>query len=69
MQPRRSQKGFPMSFPWKLLGLVMLWTIPATSSTVFAQEKKDPKADDDKTELNKALKGAAGLGKWKRSRN
>jgi uncharacterized protein len=52
-----------MSFSWKLLGLLVLWTIPATSSTVCAQEKKDPKGDDDKTELNKALKAAAGLGK------
>ena len=52
-----------MSFPWKLLGVLVLWTIPATCGTVFAQDKKEPKAADDKTELNKALKEAAGLGK------
>jgi uncharacterized protein len=33
------------------------------AGTVIAQEKKDDKADDEKTQLNKALKMAASLGK------
>ena len=50
-----------MSFVWKLVAVLFCCVVPAT--TFVAQEKKDAKADDDKTQLNRALKVAAGLGK------
>ena len=38
------------------------------TGTVTAPEKKDDKADDEKMRLNKALKMAASLGRWRWSR-
>jgi uncharacterized protein len=46
-----------------LASLLACCALMADTGTALAEEKKDDKADDEKTQLNKALKMAASLGK------
>jgi ankyrin repeat protein len=43
--------------------LLACWAVTADNAAVVAQEKKDAKADDDQTKLNKALNLAAAIGR------
>lgn len=54
-----------MSSPRKIMVALLLacCATMVNTGTVIAQENKDDKADDEKTQLNKALKMAASLGK------
>ena len=68
MSQGRFQDWVVISVPASLLGFVVVFLLGcaiamATAGAVLAQQKKDEKADDEKTKLNKALNTAASIGK------